>query len=412
MKKVICFEEVSKKYYLGSRRAYIAQLVPGLAKKSNSSTQMSPESNEFWALKDVSFDAYEGEILGIIGPNGAGKTTALSMLAGITNPTSGSISVYGRIGALIKLGAGFHPELTGRENIYLNGAILGLRKAEIDKIYNDIVDFSDLRDFINTPVKRYSSGMYVRLGFAVAVHIDPDILLVDEVLSVGDMSFQTRCFNRIGQLSESGVTIIFVSHNMHHIKNFCNRVIYINKGKIIASGEPGEVIEAYTAEIMKNQANDQELIESDLQTIHGTGRIAITDVLFFDEGMNQVDQIKSGESVIVRVYYRCNEKVENPVLDVVIRDTAVGNMYQMTNRDAGFEFGQIEGSGMIDICLENITSNNQVLNFFFTFWNSSHTEQYDWKRYIKLFVMGSPASSGRLLLTTEYKHHPLLLEES
>ena len=205
MEPVIKFENVSKRYLLGSRRAYVRYLLPNWVQnrlEKRNIQKNGDQNKDFWAVNNVSFNAYPGEVVGIIGPNGSGKTTTLSLLAGITSHTSGKISVKGRIGALIKLGAGFHPDLTGRENIYLNGSILGLRKSEIDQLYEDIVDFSEMEEFIDTPVKRYSSGMYVRLGFAVAVHIDPEILLVDEILSVGDVAFQSRCLNRIGEIKD------------------------------------------------------------------------------------------------------------------------------------------------------------------------------------------------------------------
>jgi lipopolysaccharide transport system ATP-binding protein len=200
-----------------------------------------------WALKDVSFEVKKGEILGIIGPNGSGKSTLLKLLAQITEPTQGEIHINGRVTALIELGAGFHPELTGRENIYLNGAILGLSKKEVDVRFEQIVDFAELWDFIDTPVKHYSSGMTVRLGFAVAVSVDPDILLVDEVLAVGDAAFHKRCFERIDAFVKARKTIIVVSHSLDAIRRLARRAILINHGTIKADGSPDEVITQYTS---------------------------------------------------------------------------------------------------------------------------------------------------------------------
>lgn len=409
MKPVVHFENVSKRYYLGSQRAYIRYLLPDFMQswldgRQPTITGAAPTSSELWALKNVSFKAQPGEVLGIIGANGAGKTTTLSLLAGIISPTSGRIAVRGRVGALIKLGAGFHPDLSGRENVYLNGAILGLRKAEIDRLYDDIVQFAELDAFMDTPVKRYSSGMYVRLGFSVAVHINPEILLVDEILSVGDMSFQTKCFNRIGQIRDKGTTIIFVSHNMHHITSFCDRVVYLNKGVIENIGEPGEVLAAYTSDIMSKTANESISDGSDFSQVNGTGKIVITNVVFLDKAENPVSQIRSGDPVTVRAFYCSVENVKNPLLDVVIRDSASGNMFQATNRDFGVEFGRMSKTGYIDIMFTNIVSNNQVLNFFFTFWDSNHTEQFDWKRFIKLQVAGNPSSSGRVMFDCEWQN--------
>jgi ABC-type polysaccharide/polyol phosphate transport system ATPase subunit len=410
----IIFENVSKRYDLGSRRSYIQYLLPDatgdwLARRRAARNGRSKSPQELWALNDVSFVVKPGEMLGLIGANGAGKTTALSLLAGITSPTSGKITVTGRIGALIKLGAGFHPDLTGRENVYLNGAILGLRRAEIDRLYDNIVAFSELSDFMNTPVKRYSSGMFVRLGFSVAVHIHPDILLLDEILSVGDVSFQARCFNRIGEIRDSGTTVVLVSHNMHHISGFCDRVVYLRNGKVKRIGEPGEVLAEYNNDLMIQGGPVVENDGSEMEVVNGTGKMIITGVNFCDAQGKEVEQIAWGESVTVRVSYRCNEPVDDPVLDLVIRDAARGNMFQATNRDFGVEFGQMDGSGHIDIHFKQMVSNNQQLNFFFTIWNSRHTEQYDWKRYIKLFVSGNPTSSGRVLLSCEWKDQPAVV---
>lgn len=404
----IKFENVSKRYDLGSRRAYIQYLLPRKVgqrltgrKATRPGTDSSPR--DFWALNDVSFEVAEGEMLGLIGPNGAGKTTALTLLAGISSPTTGEITVKGRIGALIKLGAGFHPDLTGRENVYLNGAILGLRKSDIDRMYPHIVEFSELGDFMQTPVKRYSSGMFVRLGFSVAVHIHPDILLLDEILSVGDVSFQARCFNRIGEIRDKGATIILVSHNMHHISGFCDRVVYLNHGQVRAIGEPGEVLATYNQDVLSRPANIEENEGTDMGQVYGTGRMVMTSVIFINAEGNEVDQIESGENVTVRIYYKCSEMIDNPVLDLVIRDSARGNMFQATNRDFGFEFGKVEGEGFIDVRFDHINSNNQLLNFFFTLWNTKHTEQYDWKRYIKLLVTGNPSSSGRNMFHCDWQ---------
>jgi ABC-type polysaccharide/polyol phosphate transport system ATPase subunit len=394
----IRFENVSKRYFLGSRRAYLRHyLLPTRA-------DVPDGADVLWALKDVSFEAQAGETLGLIGPNGAGKTTALSLLAGIVSPTTGEIWVRGRIGALIKLGAGFHPDLTGRENVFLNGAILGLHPTEISRLYDDIVSFAEMGQFMETPVKRYSSGMYVRLAFSVAVHSRPDVLLVDEVLSVGDVSFQSRCFNKIGEIREAGATILFVSHNMHHIASFCDRVIYLDHGQIQKLGDAQTVLASYMEDAARRISGDSAEDGSDLTQVNGTGKVRITGVSFHDADGNAIEEIQTGEPLIVRVAYRSSEEVRDSVLDVVMRDAARGNLFQATNRDFGFEFGSLSGTGHIEIAFPAIVSNNQVLSFFLTFWNSNHTEQYDWKRHMKLMVKGNPASSGRLLYDCTWAH--------
>lgn len=201
--------------------------------------------SSFWALSDVSLDVDYGEILGIIGQNGAGKSTLLKVLSRITEPTSGRVEAYGRVGSLLEVGTGFHPELTGRENVYLNGSILGMRRAEVDRKFDEIVSFSGVEAFLDTPVKRYSSGMYVRLAFAVAAHLEPEILLLDEVLAVGDAEFQKRCLEKMEGVARSGRTVLLVSHNMGTVQAFCTRAVLLRKGVIAAMGPPGDTVAAY-----------------------------------------------------------------------------------------------------------------------------------------------------------------------
>jgi lipopolysaccharide transport system ATP-binding protein len=208
--------------------------------------RLRPPKRDFWALRDVSFEVQRGESLGIIGANGAGKSTILKLLSSITTPTSGEITINGRLSALIEVGSGFHPELTGRENIFLSGSILGMRRREIAAKLESIVEFAGLSEFLDVPVKRYSSGMYVRLGFSIAAHLDPDILLLDEVLAVGDASFQAKCLDRIKELERAGTTIVFISHDLAAVERVCDRAILLQRGEVIANGPPLEVIETYT----------------------------------------------------------------------------------------------------------------------------------------------------------------------
>jgi len=205
------------------------------------------EEEIIWALKDVSFEVKRGEVLGIIGRNGAGKSTLLKILSRITEPTSGRAEIYGRVGSLLEVGTGFHPELTGRENIYLSGAVLGMKKAEIDRRFDEIVEFAEISKFLDTPVKRYSSGMYVRLAFAVAAHLEPEILLVDEVLAVGDMGFQKKCLGKMGDVAGQGRTVLFVSHNMGAISKLCSEAILFDVGKLIAKGATQRVVTEYSS---------------------------------------------------------------------------------------------------------------------------------------------------------------------
>src|SRR6266478_4192194 len=233
------FDNVSKKYRV--RQESPADGTKNvLARKLKS---LIGRSSDFWAVRDVSFDVQRGQALGIIGHNGAGKSTILKLLANITTPTSGEITIFGRLSALIEVGSGFHQELTGRENVYLNGSILGMRRREITRKLDSIIEFAGIREFIDTPVKRYSSGMFVRLGFSIAAHLDPDVLLLDEVLAVGDAAFQSKCLERVNDLRRSGKTILFISHDLGAVERLCDRVLLMQRGQVIASGSPAEVID-------------------------------------------------------------------------------------------------------------------------------------------------------------------------
>ncbi|HEY7377818.1 MAG TPA: ABC transporter ATP-binding protein [Steroidobacteraceae bacterium] len=243
-------EHVYKKFSRGERHDSLRDMLPALAKRlmRRITAPSTLKKEEFWALKDVSFEVHGGEAVGIIGHNGAGKSTMLKHLSGIMRPTMGKIEVHGRLSALIEVGAGFHPDLTGRENIFLNGVILGMSRAEIRSKLDEIVAFSGLEEFIDTPVKRYSSGMYARLGFSVAAHIEPDVLVVDEVLSVGDFAFQAKSLEKMRSILRGGATVIFVSHNLRAVTELCPRTLLLNHGELIQDGPTHEVINTYMEE--------------------------------------------------------------------------------------------------------------------------------------------------------------------
>ncbi|MDH7480528.1 MAG: ABC transporter ATP-binding protein [Armatimonadota bacterium] len=283
MDSIVKVEGLGKKYVLGrrmpDRESYdtLRDIIWDAARKAlcrlNGRTpKQDGLSNELWALKDVNFEVGQGERLGVVGRNGAGKSTLLKIVSRITRPTTGKITIHGRVASLLEVGTGFHPELTGRENIFLNGAILGMGRAEIKRKFDDIVEFSEIERFLDTPVKRYSSGMYVRLAFAVAAHLDPEILLVDEVLAVGDIAFQKKCLGKMGEVTTSGRTVIFVSHNMAAVQSLCGRAIWLDHGRIAEIGEASKVVADY---LQADATFLTEQVWDDISTAPGNDKVRI-----------------------------------------------------------------------------------------------------------------------------------------
>lgn len=268
-------DRVYKKFSRGEQHDALRDLLPALAKRLvRGSKPAGLRDEEFWVLNNVSFEIKRGEAVGIVGHNGAGKSTMLKHLSGILKPTSGTIEVNGRLSALIEVGAGFHTDLTGRENIFLNGVILGMSRAEVRAKFDEIVEFSGLEDFIDTPVKRYSSGMYARLGFSVAAHLDPAILIIDEVLSVGDQAFQTKSINKMRSILSSGVTVIFVSHNLRAVADLCDRALLLRKGEILEDGPTSKIIHSYMEQIKtaRRHGPDQQLVIDDVRVFGSDGK--------------------------------------------------------------------------------------------------------------------------------------------
>jgi len=269
------------------------------------------------ALDDVSFTVQQGEVLGIIGPNGAGKSTLLKILSQVTAPTSGVVKVKGRIGSLLEVGTGFHPELTGRENIYLNGAILGMTRQEVDLKFDEIVDFSGVEKFIDTPVKRYSSGMYVRLAFAVSAHLDPEILIVDEVLAVGDIEFQKKCLGKMGDVANAGRTVIFVSHNMATINSLCERVILLEQGKKALVGNPTEITNSY---LSKSNNIQSEVIWSDESEAPGTNNVILKSVAIKSEG-KLISEVQSDKELTLEISFYNYKPDAEYVIEFKLKDS-------------------------------------------------------------------------------------------
>jgi lipopolysaccharide transport system ATP-binding protein len=265
-------------------------------------------AQDFWALKDVSFDVQPGEIIGIVGGNGAGKSTLLKILSQITEPTEGEAFINGRVGSLLEVGTGFHPELTGRENIFMSGTIQGMKKAEIIRKFDEIVAFSEIDQFLDTPVKRYSSGMFVRLAFAVAAHLDPEILIVDEVLAVGDVTFQKKCLGKMGDVARQGRTILFVSHNMAAVENLCTHALWLAHGQVRKIGETSTIVDEYLSEM---QATSRTISIKDRQDRQGTGKARIVDFFVTDEHDQKQTTLRPGETYQFHLICELSKAVKN-----------------------------------------------------------------------------------------------------
>ncbi|MBN2466484.1 ABC transporter ATP-binding protein [candidate division WOR-3 bacterium] len=312
--------------------AKIGQHDPSSVPGPRSSVSRRSESETIWALEDVSFEVKQGEILGIIGGNGAGKSTLLKIISQITAPTSGCIKAKGRVGSLLEVGTGFHPELTGRENIYLNGAILGMKRAEVDRKFDEIVAFSEVGQFIDTPVKRYSSGMYVRLAFAVAAHLDPEILLVDEVLAVGDAAFQRKCLGKMGDVAKGGRTVLFVSHNMASVNNLCNRGVLVTSGRVEMSGPVEDVTRHYL-----QSANPESVLQGILPVSSSDGALEIRTVEICHTSGHTAGCVQSGDDVTIQTTLCCRKPVPGFGLQFAIRDEANNRIAVLNSTYAGTE---------------------------------------------------------------------------
>lgn len=333
------FENVSKRYRV---QGDATSQGSGMLAKFKAS---AGAKKDFWALRDVSFSVKRGESLGIIGHNGAGKSTILKLLSNITTPSAGRIHINGRLSALLEVGSGFHPELTGRENTYLSGSILGMRRNEITSKMESIIDFAGVRRFIDIPVKRYSSGMYVRLGFSIAAHLDPDILLLDEVLAVGDLGFQEKCKKRILELHEQGTTLVFISHDLSAVRNLCERVILMQQGQIIGEGNADEVIRQYTEQASFHSAPQ----------IRNEMRIAeIANVVFYDSRGDRATSFMTGRPLTARVDYLVHEPIPDGAISLYFMNTDGQIAAQWTTALNGSIIDMQRGSGTVEFSCEEL----------------------------------------------------------
>ncbi len=398
----VCFDHVSKRFTLHHERPRSFQeLFLNLLHFKRTS------SEEYWALRDVSFEVKRGQMIGIIGPNGAGKSTLLKLLCRIIEPSSGTITIDGRVSALLELGAGFHPDLTGRENIYLNGSFLGFTKAEMDRIYADILDFSEMERFIDVPVKHYSSGMYMRLGFSIAIHLRPDILLVDEVLAVGDQAFQRRCLDRIVEMKRRGVTILLVTHALDQVRTLCDQAIWLDEGQVRADGPVEQVLEQYLAHVLADE--EQDLLraeaarreskpwlqpaklpgESQAEAQNGPfqrwGSLEgeIVRVQLLDARGQERRLFHTGRPFVVRIHFLAKERIERPQFGLALYHASGFQINGPNTVFSGLEIEAIEGEGYLDYAVESLPllEGSYLLSVSLNDYEGGHPYDYHHQAY-------------------------------
>ncbi len=347
----IQLEHVSKRYRAGRARTavdLVAASFNQLRGRSGSvySAARGKVDANIWALRDVGFDLPEGAGLGVIGRNGAGKTTLLKLISRVTWPTSGTVRVAGRVVSLIELGAGFHPELTGRENIYLGGGLFGLTRREIERSFDRIVEFAGVERLVDTPMKRYSSGLYARLGFAVAVHSHPDIVLVDEVLAVGDAAFRRRALESLRQLITDGKTVLFISHDMWNVRRLCDQILWMEDGHVRAYGPAGEIAERYMAEVnLQALANDGAALQSHRG---GSGEVRYVTADIVDVQGHRIGIIAPGDALVVRATFRADSVVPRPVFQVAVVDVDSGLVVTSASSDPATGPREVTGDGALE----------------------------------------------------------------
>lgn len=347
MKPIVELESVSKKYLVGRHAAPYATLRDTIAALAAPAPQ-----RDFWALRDISFTLEPGETMGVIGENGAGKTTLLKILSKITRPTSGRGRIRGRVASLLEVGTGFHHELTGRENIYLNGVILGMKKKEIDRRLDAIVDYACVGEFLSTPLKHYSSGMWARLAFSVAAHLDPDILLIDEVLSVGDAEFQRKSLATMDDLSRSGRTVIFVSHNMAAVRRLCSRCMLISRGKLRAIGEAAGVIDAYMAACCRRTGGSADLTER--RDRKGSQKVRLERIELRNQHGKVAQRFLIRDDLSIHLFFKACGPVRNVKIIVEILEAAGQPVCNIYDSDSGFGLTNVLGPAHISLTLKDL----------------------------------------------------------
>jgi lipopolysaccharide transport system ATP-binding protein len=361
---VIRADRLSKRYRLGARevryktfREALVSLASAPVRKLRSLKNRQASPDYVWALRDVSFEIQPGEVVGIIGRNGAGKSTLLKILSRITEPTSGLAEIRGRVGSLLEIGTGFHPELTGRENIFLNGAILGMSRGEIRRKFDEIVSFAEIERFLDTPVKRYSSGMSVRLAFAVAAHLEPEILLVDEVLAVGDAAFQKKCLGKMGGVAREGRTVFLVSHNMGAITHLCRKGIMLEYGKIAFEGSAREAVDCYNRMVVQNDEKRNGLPPHVIYHAPENKNkydFSVTQIEVLDPDGSPKPVISTWDDVIFRITLHCNKEVSSGSVEIMLAPLDGGRLLFLASHESAFQIAFTPGQHRVDCRIDKL----------------------------------------------------------
>jgi ABC-type polysaccharide/polyol phosphate transport system ATPase subunit len=400
---VIEFDHVSKQFRLRRRlpRSFQELFLNTLRMQGRARAEI------IWSLRDVSFGVQRGEMVGLIGPNGAGKSTALKLISRIIEPTRGRIVVNGKVTGLLELGAGFHPDLTGRENVYLNGAMLGMSRGQVEHRLDAIVAFSELEQFIDAPVKHFSSGMYMRLGFATAVHSDVDILLVDEILAVGDQAFQSKCHQKIAELRRGGTTILFVSHDATTVRRMCDRAIWLDKGRVRSIGAADTVIADYMDQVWRDRSVQDMPVSGFSEQRWGSGEAVIEDVIFLGRDGEKQRVFCTGEPFVARICYQAHKRVERPTFGVAIYRDDDAHVTGPNSVADGYHIPAIEGVGHMDYVVEALPLLPGRYEFTAAIYDYSSTHPYDHRHRAFTFeVQPGPmgAREGILHIPSVWEH--------